>query len=118
MLMTIGGSAMAHQFVPTHPKFDISFVEGVWYTKMELFNKRSDVQFYELSVYDKEWKSIPFASESVLMRVKYLETKKVNVYIKEEDLKNVTYICSESRILKDSIQGTAVTSRICSKVNR
>lgn len=116
--MAIGGAAMAHQFVPTHPKFDISFVEGVWYTKMELFNKRKDVEFYELSVYDNEWKGIPFASENILMQVKYLETKKLNVYIKEEDLKNVTYICTESRILKDSSQSTAITSRICSKVKR
>jgi hypothetical protein len=57
-----------------------------------------------------------FASENKLIRINYLQTKEVNVYIKKEDLKKITYICSESRIKKENVQSTVISSRICSKV--
>jgi hypothetical protein len=50
MMMLIGGFANAHQFTPTYPKFETSFVEGVYFTKMELFNKRKEIDFFELGV--------------------------------------------------------------------
>jgi hypothetical protein len=112
----IGGCANAHQFLPTYPKFEQSFVSGVMYTKMELFNRRTDVEFYELGVYDKDWKSIAFASESKLIQVNYLQTKSVNVYIKREDLVRATYICTESKHKREGDKNTVITSQICSKV--
>lgn len=111
----IGGYANAHQFLPTYPKFEQSFVSGVLYTKMELFNKRNDVEFYELSVHDKDWNTIPFASESKLIQINYLQTKFINVYIKQEDLIRVTYICTESKHKKENGQNTVISSKICSK---
>ena len=116
LMMFVSSCANAHQFLPTYPKFQNSFVEGVVYTKMELFNKRKEIGFYELGVFDADWNSLSFASESKLIRINYLETKSVNVYIKKEDLKRIKYICSESKIQKDNIQNTVVSSRICSKI--
>ena len=87
ILAFIGGCASAHQFLPTYPRFEYSFIEGVMYTKMELFNRRQEIQYYELSVYDDDWNPVTFASENKLIRINYLETKKINVYIKKEDLK-------------------------------
>lgn len=116
IMALIGGPANAHQFLPTYPKFEQSFVSGVLYTKMELFNKRNDVEFYELSVYDKDWNTIPFASESKLIQINYLQTKNVNVYIKREDLARVTYICTESKHKRENGQNTVISSQICSKV--
>ena len=115
-MMISGGHTNAHQFLPTYPKFEISFVEGVYLAKMELFNKRKEIEYYELGVFDSEWNQIPFASENKLIRINYLETKKVNVYIKKEDLKRVTYICTESKIRKEDVQTTAISSKICSKI--
>ena len=117
MLMIVsGGHVDAHQFLPTYPKFENSFVEGVYYTKMELFNKRKEIEYYELSVFDDSWNALPFASETKIIRINYLETKKINVYVRKEDLKKVVYICTESKLKKQDIQNTLVTSKICSKI--
>ena len=83
---------------------------------MQLFNKRKEIEYYELSVYDANWKSLPFASESKIVKIQYLQTKDILVYIKKEDLKRVKYICSESKIQKENNQNTLVSSRICSKI--
>lgn len=83
---------------------------------MELFNKRQEIEYYELGVYDAEWNPMPFASESKIIRINYLETKKINVYIKKEDLKRAVYICTESRMKKQEIQATTISSKICSKI--
>lgn len=116
LLNMFGGHAMAHQFIPTYPRFDHSFVEGVMYTKMELFNKRREVEYYELGVFTNDWEPVTFASEDKIIRVRYLETKKINVYLKSEDLSKVTYICTESRLRKEDVKDTVISSKICSKV--
>jgi hypothetical protein len=115
-LCLVGGPAVAHQFTPTYPKFAPSFVDGVVGTKMELFNKRQDAEYYELDVYDANWKPLPFASENKLINIRYLETKPVNVYIKVQDLSRVVYICTESRLRKQDAKDTVISSKICSKV--
>ena len=116
LMIVLSCSANAHQFLPTYPKFQNSFVEGVVYTKMELFNKRKEIVFYELGVFDGDWNSITFATESKIIRVNYLETKYINVYIKKEDLNRAVYICTESKIKKEDIQATSIASKICSKI--
>lgn len=116
MLTLVGGYINAHQFLPTYPTFEQSFVSGVMYAKMEIFNKRSDVGHYELNVYDKDWNKISFASESKLIEVNYLQTKPVNVYVRKEDLTRVTFICTESKHKREGSQTTVITSQICSKV--
>jgi hypothetical protein len=116
LMMVLSCGANAHQFLPTYPKFQNSFVEGIVYTKMELFNKRKEIVFYELGVFDGDWNSITFATESKIIRVNYLETKYINVYIKKEDLKRAVYICTESKIRKEDIQATSIASKICSKI--
>lgn len=116
IILLLCGTARAHQFTPTYPQFTSSYVEGVLSTKMEIFNKRKDVEYYELGVFTQDWQPVPFASEARIIRVKYLETKKLNVYIKVEDLKSVSYICTESRLRKEDVRDTVISSRICSKV--
>lgn len=106
----------AHQFTPTYPVFAPSFVQGVSSTKMELFNKRKDVSYYEIGVYSASWEPIAFATEDKLLYVRYLETKKITVYLKQEDLPKATYICSESRLRSEEVTHNAVSSKICSKI--
>ena len=112
----IGVPLQAHQFTPTYPKFVPAFVDGILSTRMELFNKRQDVEYYELDVYDANWKALPFATENKLINIRYLETKSVNVYIKAQDLSRIVYICTESRLRKQDTKDTVVSSKICSKV--
>lgn len=115
-LMWICVPAYSHQFTPTYIKFEPSFVEGVAQTKMELFNKRREVEYYEIGVFTEDWQPIVFASESKIAHVRYLETKKINVYVKFQDLKKVVYICTESRLRREDVKDTVISSKICSKV--
>lgn len=106
----------AHQFLPTYPKFEQSFISEVSQAKMEIFNKRMDVEYYELGVFDSNWNALSFASESKLIHVKYLETKPINVYVRNLDLKRVSYICTESKLRKVETKQTVISSKICSKI--
>ena len=83
---------------------------------MQLFNKRKEVEYYELSVYDDNWNKISFASEAKLIRISYLQTKDVNVYVKKQDLFKVTYICTESKHQRENVQVAVIATQICSKV--
>ena len=83
---------------------------------MELFNKRKEIEYYELGVFNEEWNPIPFASEGKIIKISYLETKKINVYIRKDDLKKAVYICTESKQKKQEIAATTISSRICSKI--
>lgn len=112
----IGVQVYAHQLTPTYPVFESSLVDGVSQTKMELFNKRKDVEYYEIGVFTSNWSPISFASQDKIVHVRYLETKKLNVYVKNEDLSKVTYICTESRLRKEDTKFAFVSSKICSKV--
>lgn len=116
LLGLIGEQAYGHQFMPAHPKLEPSYVSGVLVTKMELFNSRPDVNFYELSVFDADWNPIPFATEERIVNVEYLKRKTIEIFIRERDRGVATYICSKSKLRPSNEQITVVSSRICSKI--
>jgi hypothetical protein len=115
-LMCLVGTVQAHQFTPTYPKFEQAFVEGVVQAKMELFNKRPEVEYYELGVFTENWQPVAFASENKLVHVKYLETKKLSVYLRNQDLSKAVYVCTESRHRRENATNTVISSKICSKI--
>jgi len=108
--------AFAHEMIPTYPKFGASFMEGLSKTTMTLFNKRADVEYYELAVFTKDWEPIPFVSEYTVFKIPYLSTVTFDLYVRDADRSRVTYICSKSKLRKSDITRTAISSRICSKV--
>ena len=108
-------TATAHQWTPTYPKFENSFVEGVVVTTMKLFNRREDVRFYEIGVYDKEWNPIRFATTAKIVEMNYLEQKDIEIYVLESDCDQIEYICTVSKLLLDDTDN-GINSRICSKV--
>ena len=116
LLLFLSGYASAHSWTPTYPTFSDSYIEKVLETDMLLFNKRTDVRYFEIQVTDKDFKPLPFVSNSRIYKVDYLERKKIKIYIREESLQEVTYICSKSRFLEQVIPANLVTSRICSKL--
>lgn len=116
VLAILANVANSHEFTPTYPTLQRSYVDGVMVTQMRLFNKRSDVEFYEISVYDFEWNRLPFASESRIIKVGYLKTKFFDVYIRESDMKRAEYICTQSKLKKEDVQSTGISSRICSRI--
>ena len=50
---------------PTYPKWEVSYIEGVQKAAMKIVNKRADVEWYEISVFDEEWEPIPFVLHSL-----------------------------------------------------
>ena len=110
------GCASAHEFTPTYPKLKKSYVEGILYTTMTLYNARKDVEYYQVKVFDGDWNKIPFAVKEKIIYIKHQERKKIDVYIKEEDKDRAVYICSRSKLILEGGGKTAVESRICSKI--
>lgn len=109
-------TAHAHEWTPTYPKFEPSFMDGIVVTKMKLFNKREEVEYYAIDVYDEEWNPVPFAASEQLIEVGYLEQKQIDIYIREIDCDRIEYICTTSRLVVDNELSSGINSRICSKV--
>jgi hypothetical protein len=112
------GVAFAHEMTPTYPVFSPSYVEGVHKAEMSLFNKRTDVEYYEVGVFDKDWKPIRFVSAYQFVKVPYLSSLKFDVFVKDGDLKRVEYICSKSVLRRTNFTEPVVSSKICSKVKQ
>jgi hypothetical protein len=112
----IGNSAHAHDMTPTYPKLTYSHLDGVVKTTMSLFNKRQDVQHYEIKVFDKDFQSIPFVTSQSVIKLDYLSKTTFDIYIRKADASRATYICSLSKLKKDGNVRTAISSRICSKI--
>jgi hypothetical protein len=109
------GSVTAHDMTPTYPEWKMSFIPSAKMTTMQVFNKRSDVQWYEIGVFDEEWNLLPFVTRYKILRVKYLSRVKFDVYISDEYLDNAEYICSTSKLRGNDNFKPIVESRICSR---
>ena len=108
-------SVAAHDMTPTYPKWKMSFIPSAKMTTMQVFNKRQDVQWYQIGVFDKEWNQLPFVSRYKILRVKYLSRVKFDVYISDEHLDKAEYICSTSKLRGNDNFKPIVESRICSR---
>ena len=115
MLMLVASPLYAHEMTPTYPKLSPSHLDNVYKTTMEMFNKRSDVEYYEIGVFDADWNPIPFVTSYQVIRIRYLGHVTFDVYIRKSDVSRATYICSISKLRKDSSTKTQIASRICSK---
>lgn len=116
LLVMLTGVGNAHQLTPTYPKFESTFMNNIVMTQVELFNTRKEVNYYELTAFDKNWNPINFVTNDRIVKINHLETKKIDVYIKKSDLKNIGYICTESKFEKDRKQLYVVSTKICSKI--
>lgn len=103
---------MAHEMTPTYPKFSLSFMPGISVTTMNIFNKRTDVSYYEIGVFTDEWEPVPFVSQYKVIPLKYLDTISFDIYVSNQAISSVEYICSISQMKL----GTTVSSKICSRV--
>ena len=117
LTMLSGQASLAHDFTPTYPKLEGTHIAGVLKAEMKLFNKRNDIRYYRVGVYDQDWKKIPFlVTGGKTINVEYLDTKRFDVYIQESNRDRVTYICTKSLTLQDGSTRSIMASRICSKV--
>lgn len=117
-LLFVTPMAKAHEMIPTYPKLSTSFLDGLYTTTVTIFNKRPEVEYYEIGVFDEEFNPIPFVSSYKIYKIPYLSTVSVELYVREKDKYEVTYICSRSKLRKADLKRTAISSRICSKVKQ
>ena len=116
ILLVICEPVFAHEMSPTYLEFKPSYIDGVMQTTIELFNRREDVSYYEIQVFDKDWNNIPYASNAKIVNIKYLDKKSIDVFVRKSDIDKVLYVCTLSRFVKSDITKTNISSRICSKV--
>ena len=107
--------AFSHEMTPTYPKWTYAYMEDLIVTRMQIFNKRNDVEYYEIGVFDKDWRPIPFVSQYTILNIKYLERAEVDVYIRESDKYNAEYICSRSKMRNMDLRSSSISSKICSR---
>ena len=115
MMALFMGVANAHEMTPTYPKLEPSHLDGVYKTTLKMFNKREDVSYYEIGVFDENFDPIPFVSSYTILKLEYLGHVTFDVYIRKSDEPKAVYVCSRSKLRKDSSVRTAVASVICSK---
>ena len=108
-------SVAAHDMTPTYPEWKMSFIPSAKMTTMQVFNKRSDVQWYQIGVFDKDWQPIPFVTRYKIINIKYLKRVKFDVYVNAENAKQAEYICSTSKLRGNDDFKTIVESKICSR---
>ena len=109
------GSVAAHDMTPTYPKWKMSFIPTAKMTTMQVFNKRKDVEWYEIGVFNKEWQPIPFVTRYKIVNIKHLHRVRFDVYVNDKNAKVVEYICSTSKLRGNDDFKPIVESRICSR---
>ena len=107
----------AHEMTPAYPKFVTSYIDDVSVTKMKLFNRRDDVNYYKIEVWDNNWEPVPFASTNKIIKIGHNKSVSFDVYVQTKDLKYVVYICTISKNFKEDQKVTVIASRICSKID-
>jgi hypothetical protein len=112
----VSSSVYAHEMTPTYPKLRPSFMDDLYVTSMSMFNKRADVEYYEIGVFDKDFNPVNFVTSYRILNIPYLNKVNFEVYIRKSDRDKATYICSRSKLRKKDITRTTVASRICSKI--
>ena len=115
-LCLFGFKSNAHEMTPAYPVLDSSYINGVVVAKMKLFNRREDVEYYQIEVFTEDWKPVSFATTARILKVGYNKNKLFDVYIRFADVKKTKYICTTSKVFKGGNQETLVSSMICSKI--
>jgi hypothetical protein len=115
LFVLLCSNAVAHEMTPTYPKWGITYIEGVKKATMKMVNKREDVEWYEIDVFDDKWKPIPFVTKSKIFKIKYLGHKKFDVYINAKDSERTEYLCSTSKLIGDGSTKPMLETRICSR---
>ena len=111
----LSSSVVAHDMTPTYPEWKMSFIPSAKMTTMQIFNKRADVEWYQIGVFDKEWNSIPFVTRYKILNIKHLQRIKFDVYVNKTNAELAEYICSTSKLRGNDDFKPIVESKICSR---
>lgn len=117
-LLALSFQSISHEMVPTYPEWERGIYSGVLQTTVEIFNKRQDIEYYEIGVFDKDWQPVNFVADYKVIQLKYLSSASINIYISRENRDRAEYVCSRSKIRKDTDVRSVLSSRICSRFKR
>ena len=109
--------AGAHEMTPAYPELHQSSVSQIMQADLSLFNARDDVEYFAISVLDADWKPIAFASAQRVMHVAPGGRKDFEVYIRQDDVPRVVYLCTTSMLRAGQEDNAIVSSRICSRLD-
>ena len=113
--MLFGTSVFAHQMSPTYPELKASYMDGLSTARVRVFNKREDVKFYEIGVFDKDMKPIPFVTQYHLRGINFNQYAIFDVFINDKYRDDAVYVCTESMLTEGKL---ALASKICSKFKK
>jgi len=69
VLCLFGFKSNAHEMTPAYPVLNSSYINGVVVAKMKLFNRRQDVDYYQIDVFTEDWNPVSFATTDKLLKV-------------------------------------------------
>ncbi len=116
LLILISANSIAHEQTPTYGSWSPAHIEGVVKTEIEIFNKRSDVTFFEIGVFTPDWEYMTFVTSYNILEVKQYERKTAVIYMTEANSLGAEYICSVSKIRSSDQTQTALASQICTRL--
>ena len=114
-MLLLSASIQSHEQTPTYPTWKTSGIDGIKKTNIRVWNKRPDIEYYEIGVFDGDWQPIPFVTAYKILPVKYLQEVKVDIYIRESNIEEARYVCSLSKLRSSNESQTLLVTRICSK---
>ena len=109
--------AGAHEMTPAYPELHQSSVSQIMQADLSLFNARDDVEYYAISVLDAEMNPVVFASAQRVMHVPPGGRQDFEIYIREDDVARVVYVCTTSMLRAGQEDNAIVSSRICSRLD-
>jgi hypothetical protein len=115
-LFLLATPVASHELTPTYPKLRPSIVNGLLSAKLNVFNARKDVDYYEIGVFSFDWKPVPFATTNKIVKVPHGTSYGFEVFVRERDRKSAVYICTLSKLRSDKAQNAIISSKVCSKV--
>lgn len=116
-LLLASTPVVAHELTPTYPKLRPAYLDGLMVATVTMFNAREDVEYYEVGVFDLDWRPIPFATASKIMKVPYTERETFDVYVREKDKDRAIYLCTTSKLRADKPSNAVISSKVCSRLD-
>ena len=113
---TLGECGYAHEQTPAYPKIAPSHVNGVVKVQLQLLNRRKEINYYEIGLFDKHFHELNFTTQNKIIKIGYGEKTDFDVYLRKSDLYRAVYICTASKILKSNKSRAVVSSIVCSKL--
>lgn len=108
-------SVAAHELTPTYPKLLPSIVDGLLSAKLNMFNARKDVDYYEVGVFTEDMVPIPFATVNQVIKVPTGTSYNFEIFIRKKDKNAAVYVCTISKLRSDKAQNAIISSKVCSK---